>query len=159
MKLSRTERLILSNQYRILQALYPAEKESLAAAREAVERGYELHYDRGAGHISEDVLTEEQCREVQDILRMFDLLQLCYGQVADKSGIEARRIRFRGFDTSDPVEGAYAAYARFFRGGRGGDVEGQVPLLGTYRKMLAAWRASKDETRLTRDDLVRITTF
>ncbi len=45
MKLTRTERWILSNQYRILEALYPDERGSLEKARIALESGYELEYD------------------------------------------------------------------------------------------------------------------
>jgi uncharacterized protein len=170
MKLSRAERLILSNQYRILQALYPKEKESLAAARAAVERGYEAHYDSVAGHVCDDkdALGEEQCREVVDILEMFDSLKRSYAQLADRSRIEERRTKFRGFDGSDQLEAACAAYARFYCGldggryqdlDRGDDFHSPMPLLGTYRKMLGAWRASKDQSNLTREDIVRMTTF
>lgn len=170
MKLSRAERLVLSNQYRILEALYPAERPALAAAREAVERGFELHYGRIAEHVADDegTLGAEQCREVLDILQMFAVLRPGYHALDDKSGIEERRTRFRGFDVNDPVESACAAYARFtcrldaarFKDvDRGNDFTSQLPLLGTYRKMLRAWHASADESALGRDDIVRITTF
>jgi hypothetical protein len=39
MKLTRTERWILANQYRILEVLYPKEADSLSYAREAFEHG------------------------------------------------------------------------------------------------------------------------
>jgi hypothetical protein len=44
MKLTRTERWILVNQYRILEALYPDEAKWFAENREALSSGYELHY-------------------------------------------------------------------------------------------------------------------
>lgn len=66
MKLSRTERWMLSNQYRILEALYPADAGSYARHREALESGYELHYDWMIGSIydDKDTLSSEDCREV-----------------------------------------------------------------------------------------------
>ena len=44
-KLSRLDRLFLSNQLRILEALYPEEANDLARRREALECGYEMLYD------------------------------------------------------------------------------------------------------------------
>ncbi len=44
-KLNRTKLWILSNQYRILEVLHPAEADSYARHHQALERGYELHYN------------------------------------------------------------------------------------------------------------------
>ena len=48
-KLTTLDRLVLSNQYRILEALYPDEAETLAIKREAIENGYENSLRIGYG--------------------------------------------------------------------------------------------------------------
>lgn len=45
MKLTKVERLILSNQYSILEKLYPEEAEHYHLQKKIVENGYSLHYD------------------------------------------------------------------------------------------------------------------
>lgn len=52
MDLTREQRWILANQYRILERLYPNEAECHAKAREVLENGYEFNYDWIAQHIS-----------------------------------------------------------------------------------------------------------
>src|SRR5436309_1114793 len=98
MKLSRTERLMLSNQYRILEALYPNERKSLEEKRVAVESGYELHYEWLAEHVyqDKDCMNEAQSREVLDILAMFDAIKIAYDHLQDKTGIEEHRVKFSG---------------------------------------------------------------
>jgi uncharacterized protein YfbU (UPF0304 family) len=167
MRLSRTERWILSNQFRILEALYPEEAKNLAEQRIALERGYELHYDWLCEYIWDDdaVLTSEECREILDILTMFSSLQRGYEALADRNSIEERRIRFRGFDgNSETAQMAYAEYYCGQDGGRyqdlnlGGDFNSHMPMLDIYRRMLAAWRASECTHDLTADDICRILT-
>ena len=53
-KLTRVERYILSNQFRILEALYPDEASHFATTREALEHGYEILYDWDMEHIYDD---------------------------------------------------------------------------------------------------------
>ncbi len=61
---------MVSNQLRILEALYPEEAESLAVQREANERDYEYVYDINSP-IDTDTMDESECREVWDTLDMF----------------------------------------------------------------------------------------
>src|SRR3546814_8285721 len=78
-KLSRKERLFLSNQMRILEALYPEEAQYISTQRVAVERGYEFLYDfELMSHIYEgdDTLSfdeakrsEEHTSELQSLMR------------------------------------------------------------------------------------------
>lgn len=165
MKFTRTERLILSNQYRILEALYPDEARDFAAAGEALTRGYELHYVWIAEHVYEDVMTEEECREVLDILQMYDYLKIAYDDLADKSGIDERRLRFGGFDGNS--EGKQVGYARYFcthdgpryqNLDKGDDFNSHCPSLDRHRRMLAEWMRSADRLNLAKDDILRITT-
>src|SRR3989344_5648187 len=115
MKLSKVERWMLANQYRILEALYPKEAKSLERCREILEDGYELEYSQISQHIykDEDTLSESECREVIEILAMFDELGYWYGQLKGKKGIEKSDILFSGFDGNDTQEVKYLSYARF----------------------------------------------
>jgi uncharacterized protein YfbU (UPF0304 family) len=168
MKLSRVERWMLVNQMRILEALYPDEAKSISEQREALEEGYELHYGEFAQHIydDKDTLSEEGCREVLNILSMHQTLKRAYDKLEEKSGIEDHRVRFAGFDGNDAVEGTMMAYARWYcnsHGGRfkdldrGDDFNSHALMLDSYRSMLKEWEKSADKNRLTKDDIIRIT--
>ena len=56
------ERWMVSNQLRILEALYPEEAESLAVQREANERDYEYVYDINSP-IDTDTMDESYCQK------------------------------------------------------------------------------------------------
>lgn len=143
--LTTGERVLLANQYRILEALYPDEADSYARYREAVESGYTLHYDDGAGAIYEE-MSREECREVLDILQMFDSMQFAYRQLQDKTGIEERTIEFPGFDGNNEV--AQLGYTEYFierldryDGLKSADgYNSHMPTLNMYRRMLEVWR-------------------
>jgi uncharacterized protein YfbU (UPF0304 family) len=159
MKLSRTERWILANQYRILELLDPGEAEGHARAREALENGYEVAYDWLCEDVDRRGLSEEECTEVIDILDMFEAIR----RVEDKSGIDEWRTKFGGFDGNN--EAAQMGFARYFceNGHRfaeldkGDNFNSHCPTLQRYRPMLREWKSSKDKYNLTRNDLVRIT--
>ncbi len=55
MDLSLKDRIIISNQLRILEALYPDEADWYANHRKAVEQGYKLHYGWIAEHFSDEM--------------------------------------------------------------------------------------------------------
>jgi uncharacterized protein len=142
MSLSRTERWMLSNQYQILEKLYPEEAESYAEIREAIECGYEAHYELPS--IYAETMSEEECREVWHILDMFRALHDSYKALADKSGIEKRKIEFAGFDGNS--ESRYLGYASYYcrhDGGRFSELRpvenSHMPCLDRYLAMLSRW--------------------
>src|SRR5712691_4996753 len=99
MKLSRTERWILVNQYSILEKIDPENAADYAEARQALQDGYELHYDWIAEGVYDEphTMSEAECREVIDILSMFSALHYSYEALSDKSDIDEHRIKFIGF--------------------------------------------------------------
>jgi uncharacterized protein YfbU (UPF0304 family) len=169
MKLTRAERWILANQCRILEKLYPEEAKHLAETREALESGYSLHY--APEYIDKNELTEQECREVLDILSMCYDIKHSYDRLADKAGIDAWRVEFRGFDGNEETK--QLQYARFFckhDGGRFKDLvpDGEVPnshapLTRLYRAMLPRWREWKEGLGIggwepmTKEEIIRIT--
>lgn len=162
MELSKKDRLILANQYRIMEKLQPELAAVFAAARHAVEGGYELHYDELTRGLLEP-LSVEQCRWVLHVLEMFTALRLAYDGLKDKSGIEEWQVRFAGFDpTHEPAYQSYAWYVisdlkKFPELAAAGDHATPAPMLGRYQVMLAEWHRSKDERKLSQADVARIT--
>jgi uncharacterized protein YfbU (UPF0304 family) len=164
MRLSRTERWILANQYRILERLYPEEADSLAETREALEEGFELHYPPEGIYADKDIVTEDECREVLDILDMYRAFTSAYDGLKDKKGIDKTLIKFRGFDGNNETK--QMAYARYFCNLDNGryqelglaksDFNSHFPVLGRYRAMLAEWNTSAKKHELTKDDIIRI---
>jgi|SRR5216683_2620984 len=171
MKPTFVERLILSNQYRILEQLYPKERKDFAKAREIFEEGYESEYGSVTGHITDDkdVITPEISHEVHDILTMFEQLARVYKGLKDKAGISKDSLAFAGFDGNDPLEIKYMVYTRRLldkkqrmryatsvtRADDGGN--SHTPRLQQYREMVRKWQASANRNELTKEDIIRIT--
>ena len=162
-KLSRFERLVLTNQYSILEKVDPEYAEHYGRYREALQQGYELEYQDIAHLIDEHTRAEDDCRFVMDVLDMHRVLHFSYRDLKDKSGVDPDQIAFRGFDGNN--EAAQLRYMRYLRaqdkwqelGDPGGDFNSHMPTLGRYREMLKRWKQSKDESRLTKEDILRIT--
>ncbi len=163
MELSHTERWILSNQFRILQLLDKDNAEYYAKAKEAVDSGYELEYGSLSQYLDSDVTTEAECREVIEILSMFDALRYSHDNLFDKAGIEEWRIKFAGFDGNNEVKQmAYARYycnldgGRFVHLERGDDFNSHCSVLGRYRSMLSEWKRSGSPHQLSKEEIMQI---
>jgi uncharacterized protein YfbU (UPF0304 family) len=161
LKLSRVERLILVNQFKILQRLDPQEAKAYERWSEILENGYELEYGDIFRHVYEGTLSDEQSREVMDILDMHRALERAYDALEDKAGIEEYGVRFSGFDGNNETD--QFGYLRHLREtGRWtefklrDDGNSHMPTLGRYRAMLAVWRTTRDKHELTKDDVSRI---
>ena len=74
MKLTKAERLILFNQFRLLESLYPEETRDCQNACEILQSGYALEYDSLVSFGEET--PEETAREVIDILSMYRRLAM-----------------------------------------------------------------------------------
>jgi uncharacterized protein len=164
--LTRIERLILANQYRILEALSPADSnqgKDYVSRRIALERGYEYEYDSLAEHIRENVMSDKQCEEVYAILDLHRAMKQSYEDLADKSGIEKGAVDFEGFDGNSAEEAQYMSYARYLREeGKyedlaiGDGYNSHWPQLGRYRRMLSVWESMGKKRQLGREDLIRL---
>ncbi len=73
MEMTHAQRLILSNQYKMMTMLDPDNAERYRRQQTIIERGFGLQMrelDRDFGHLSEDT-----CRTVIDIMEMYHALQ------------------------------------------------------------------------------------
>jgi uncharacterized protein len=150
LKLTTVERLMLANQYQILEKLCPKEAAYYAEVRETVEQGYEGHYYRLLRSITRETVSKEQCDEVLDVLTMFSCLKSSYKALTDKTGIKASEVKFDGFDGNS--EGDLLSFANFFckaDGGRFGDlIKLEVPnshssSIDMYKRMLRVFTVEK----------------
>lgn len=164
-RLSRVDRWVLSNQYKILAALHPQEARYYDECRDALESGYEGEYSRLVEHVfgDRDCLSAEECHEVVDILAMFRALKDTMTDGVQAGGFERWQIEFAGFDGNN--EGRWMAYARYFCSSgpgaftdleKGDNFNSHAPMLDRYRRQLAEWRRSKTPYKIETAEVERI---
>jgi hypothetical protein len=165
MTLTRAERWMLVNQYRILALLDRDNAAEYDLAVDILANGYEAYYVHLRPEICSDreALSERECAHVMQVLDMHQMMQCAYDQLDDKSGLTEDDVSFGGFDGNN--EGRHMSFARFMCDTQGAypslrkDADGfnsHFPTRELYERMLEAWRQSKDKVNLTREDLLRI---
>lgn len=165
MELSEKDRLLIANQLRILEALYPDEADYYAVQRKAVEQGYTLHYsDLTAGFFDE--MSPERCQEILDILEMYRVLTFSATELDDLEINQHHSLRFEGFDGNH--ETSEMLYAQYFvedldrynelkYGSEYASFNSHTPLLDKYRRMLSVWRSlQKRSYELSRDEVLAV---
>lgn len=108
--MDKLKRFELINQLLILEKLYPEEADHYAQNRKALEYGFELHYSWLTENLS-DGLSEEECKEVLDIMDMYRSITFSWSRINPDKEIP-KEIRFRGFDGNN--EGALRSYVQYF---------------------------------------------
>lgn len=159
MKLTRVERWMLVNQYRILERVDPENREDHETCRMALEAGYELSYETCATSIDEKGLSAEECKEVLAILDMFRALRHSMEELTDKTGIDLRAVQFDGFDGNNETK--QFLYATFFcsRYNRFPELDvrnSHGPSLGGYRSMRRVWESCVNKYQPTKEEIVAI---
>lgn len=144
MKLTRTERLTLWNQYEILKHVDKDGAEQYEQNQEILSSGFELFYSELNQSIYEDTVSEEVGREVQDILDMFRAIKFS----SDKHGYTPASLfaQFDGFDGNEST--GHYGFARFVRRQQERwdelsdrpDNSHSATSLPYYRNMLQRWR-------------------
>ncbi|WP_144499262.1 YfbU family protein [Bacillus sp. FDAARGOS_235] len=149
MKLTKSERLILINQYTILGKLYPEDK-THSYNKEILINGYTSNYDELFDGLHEDV-PEEVCKEVWDILQMHRSLKFSFDDLEDKGDLKENDIKFQGFDGNDETD--YMVYAKFIihdmdrykeLKNEHCDYNTHFPTLSKYKRMVSNWKNISD---------------
>lgn len=155
MKLTRMDRIVLVNQLRIMEALYPDEAPQLGVQREALERGYELLYSWDFEHVydGDAKMTADESREVWDTMDMFDAIERAMPEDFDCSRFPTTK--FAGYDGNN--EAKFMSFARFtverlkrfeyLPMQRPGHWNSHMPVRDMYRRMLAEWRLTPPAER------------
>src|SRR5687768_9113371 len=164
MHLTRPERWILSNQYRLLEALHTEDADHYRKIREALESGDSALIASYSAFIRVEhpPLTDEDRSLVATILSLYDVLQASYRELEDKSGIEAEAVQLPGFDAES--ESGFGEHAQFLIEGekqfveldRRSDLVSAGPSLPMYRRMLEAWRVYGNATTLSKVQILYI---
>lgn len=157
MKLTQQEKLILHNQYTILEKVYPEQADTYKKAQTILEYGYALEYGNLPG-IQMSEMSEESCRETRDIMDMFRYIYNAIDKSEDSQIKDNFKLKFHGFDGNDETK--YMSYAEFLQSeGRWTELSGSdgmnshMPTLERYRSLLAVWRSLPNKFELTDDDL------
>lgn len=160
MEMTNAQRLILSNQYKMMTMLDPTNAERYRRLQTIIERGYGLQMrelDREFGE-----LTEETCRTIIDIMEMYHALH-----VSDQPQRYASHRRtsrhLPGFDAA--TEARYLGYVRFmvniegrythFDAGTHG-FNAQTPMWEKYQRMLNVWHACPRQYHLSANEINQI---
>jgi uncharacterized protein YfbU (UPF0304 family) len=164
MELTRVERTILANQLLILEKLNPEWSSQYEPIREALERGWTLHYEDAVRHVDRDELSPAACQQVVDILDMYRAITFALAKIDPDDELQKHYYaRFDGFDGNN--ETRQVAYARYYvhkldrfkelLERTDDDFNSHSPALATYRQMLSVWQALPSERRyrLARVDL------
>ena len=164
MNLTKKERLSFIYQLRILEALYPDDADHYAKNRTALEEGYTYHYDWMGEHLW-DELSEDQCREVIDILDMYSEIAWGLQNIKDDDEIKNHHLsRFMGFDGNNETH--LMAYTRYFvvdldrfsilKRNEYPYFNSHCPMLDTYRAMLERWRAMGSPHSMRREQIANL---
>jgi len=150
MKLSEYERLVLSNQFKIMTSLFPEEKKYLEIKMEILEEGYEIHYGELADSFCEP-MSEKDSRKVLDILDMYRALAFSIEELAKskKSKYYMKKVFFTVFDGNNETK--EMVYVKFFihkmgrfeelkHPGEYPDYNTHYPTLDQYTEMLIKWK-------------------
>lgn len=153
------QRLILMNQYKILEKLYPEDAELYARYEEILNKGYILHYNDLIEYMSKP-MPEKEMEFVLDILDLYSTMHLAVYRSKNEK-YKGKTIYFPGFDGNHEYE--YLNYARFFifRLDRFQELQKEdtyesynthSSTLDTYKRMLKYWNESKNENKFILSD-------
>jgi uncharacterized protein YfbU (UPF0304 family) len=167
MKLTQTERWILSNQLSLLAKLDPALKDHYEESRNIIDNGYEGLYNHCIKHLCPEgeTISEDVSNKVFDILNMFRNITNSIRKLEDTTGLDVEELRFHGFDGNE--ESDYLVFAEFFctefEGGRYPEVveyldsfNTHYPILDSYNRMLEVWKTCNNKFHLTQEELLEI---
>jgi uncharacterized protein YfbU (UPF0304 family) len=145
MKLSRVERIILVNQFTILNKLSPG---SYDAELQALYGNFELELDSMFQGISDKSVSMEICRDVRAILAMYSYLRASYDKLPDNSEIGKLDVTFPGFDQDTEEDQWCLANYLFglnqqYTNVKPAHLNSAVPYLPRYRRMLERYEKYK----------------
>jgi uncharacterized protein len=156
--LSRSQRLTLSLLHSVLAELQDTDAEFHEQVVEILQRGYAGDYDRLFLGL-EPELSRAECSLVWDILDMFRTLAHSLNALPEEIRDSLvpdvlRRLHFGGFDGNHRLEGRMLGYLHFLMKTdrwaefkeRLPEIDGgnsHMPLLPSYERMLAAYRAAR----------------
>lgn len=164
MKLDKKDRLILINQYKILEKLYPDDMNMYKNHRIALEDGFELNYNWLFEELDEE-LSEEKCKEIFAILSMFRAIYNSSKNIPKEELNNLKALKFQGVNVEyEYKEFAYINYIineldRFEElkyGNKLTDFNSRVPMLEKYKHMLDFWKKNSSPQEMDLPFLIKL---
>ena len=158
--LTFAERLLLANQFKILEALDPKSASEYSQSREIVEAGYQYLYETINPSISTVDMPVEASQEVGEILDMFRALEHSSKEIGKTT--EELEVCFEGFDANN--DDHHYHFAKFTRRKlmnwvellRYPDNSHTQSSLPRYRSMVENWRAMGKPHTLSEKDIAAL---
>jgi len=147
--LTKTQRLILANQYALMALLDKRNAKDYEASEEAIRSGYADAIENLFNRVYEG-LPPDGCGLVIRSMAMYDALQRSYKALkkeeAEAAGVKKDDVLFPGFSGNDETE--YMAYARYVKEreqrfdylNTSDNFNSHWPMLSRYRAMLPVWQ-------------------
>lgn len=146
MDFTPVNRLILINQFEILEKLNPSESDNYIKYQDILRLGFESDMEGLFENLSE-IFSIEKCEFVHEVLNMHSSLLFSYQNIGD-TNIDLSQINFLGFDQNH--ESHHNAYARFIlvdekryppvANSADTRLDSSVPMIEAYSRMLQVWR-------------------
>jgi uncharacterized protein YfbU (UPF0304 family) len=161
MEMTHAQRLILSNQYKLMTMMDPGNAERYQRLQTIVERGYGLQMRELDSEFG--MLKEDTCRTIIDIMEMFHALQVSWTNLKNNQDIGELRVTFLGFDAVK--ENEFLHYVRFLVSTEnryqhftpGSDnFNAQTPMWDKYIRMQTAWHACPRQYHLSANEITQI---
>ncbi|PJG84225.1 YfbU family protein [Conservatibacter flavescens] len=161
MEMTSTQRLILTNQYKLMALLEPQNAGKYQRLEAIVKGGFRRELKELDKEFCD--LSEQECQMVLDTLEMYNALNVSYEQLADKSSISELRLQFPGYCAIR--ERKYLNYLRFITGIEGKyqhvmecehGCDSQTPMWDKYSKMLDVLHSCPHEYHLSASEIERI---
>ncbi|MFP1557088.1 YfbU family protein [Escherichia coli] len=160
MEMTNAQRLILSNQYKMMTMLNPANAERYRRLQTIIERGYGLQMrelDRQFGE-----LKKKPARTIIDIMEMYHALHVSWSNLQDQQSIDERRVTFLGFDAATEATSVMSALWLMWKGA--------IPILTpeltvltprrqcgkNIQRMLNVWHACPRQYHLSANEINQI---
>jgi len=165
MEITKRDRLILINQYRILASLNKAEADHYEELISILENGYTIFYSQLEEWISDDV-PEEEGRFVLEVLDLYRAIEDVKRATKDSRLLAHHYAYFRGFDGNNETE--YMSFCRFLIEKQGkfqeqkqyllrnDNLNSHMPMTAKYRRMLVEANSLSDKWRMSADDALRV---
>jgi uncharacterized protein YfbU (UPF0304 family) len=154
--LSWTERVMLHNQFRILELLDPAKAEEYQQKQEIVGKGYEALY----ATLNENVAGEPAPKSVsEEVHEIFELFRALNNSARKIDNVDASPpVMFQGFDgTHEPNHYAYAIFViekqGLWKEHRANSYNSGAPMLPKYARMIQAWSKHGRSGELDRNQI------
>lgn len=165
MKLSKKDRVLLINQYKLLAALYKEEEAHYRELIGILENGYEIFYSMIDEWISDDMPTDEG-KFVLDILDLYRAIDDLKRSSKSEKLADHNFSFFHGFDGNNETEcmsfcrflideqGKFQEQQQYFS--KNDHLNSHMPMIGKYKRMLAVAATIPDVWGMTVDDALRI---